>query len=72
MVGRSTSTRIIKDGSVYYSVGGAAKLLGTNTATVKRLMGDRQLDWLNLRANGRLVIPESSILDYKRRASRTP
>jgi hypothetical protein len=59
-------TRIVHDGVVYYSVGGAAKMLRTNTATVKRLMAERSLEWLNLRTNGRLVIPETSILDYQR------
>jgi hypothetical protein len=70
MHSRSTRTRIIKDGVVYFSIGAAAKLLGTNVMTVRRLMGERQIDWLNLRENGRLVIPESRILDYKRRSAR--
>lgn len=41
-------------------------MLPTNTAKVKQLMGDGSLVWLNLRLNGRLVIPESSILAYQR------
>ena len=61
-----TKSRIIKDGSVYYSVNGAARFMRTNAATVKRLMGEGALEWLNLKTNGNLVIPESSILEYQR------
>jgi hypothetical protein len=59
-------TRYVHEGQVYHSVGAAAKMLPTNTAKVKQLMGDGSLVWLNLRLNGRLVIPESSILAYQR------
>ena len=60
-------TRIVYQEIAYHTVGGAAKMLRTNTATVKKLMGDGQLEWLNLKMNGRLYITESSILAYQRK-----
>ena len=42
-------------------------MLRTNTATVKKLMGNGGLEWLNLKVNGRLYITEASILAYQRR-----
>lgn len=59
-------TRIERAGKIYHTVGGAAKMLRTNTAKVKQLMGDGTLDWLNLRDGGRLYITEASILAYQR------
>jgi hypothetical protein len=58
--------RIQHSGKVYHTVGGAAKMLRTNTAKVKQLMGDGSLEWLNLRVDGRLYITEESILAYQR------
>jgi hypothetical protein len=54
-------------GKTYYSVGRAAKMLGTNTAKVKELMANGDLEWLNLQVNGPLYIPEDSLLAYQRR-----
>jgi hypothetical protein len=56
----------VHQGQAYYSVGAAAAMLKTNTAKVKELMGNGSLEWLNLRTNGRIVIPEASILRYQR------
>jgi hypothetical protein len=53
--------RIEHNGQVYYSVGGAAKVLHTNTAKVKQLMGDGTLEWLNLKTNGPLYISATSV-----------
>jgi hypothetical protein len=51
----------------YYPVGRAAKMLGTNTAKVKELMVNGDLEWSNLQVNGPLYIPQDSILAYQRR-----
>ena len=59
-------TKVTHAGKTYYSVGGAAKLLSTNTMKVKQLMGDGNLEWSNLRVNGPLYISEASILAYQR------
>jgi hypothetical protein len=58
--------KIVHNGKTYYSVGAAAKMLHTNTMKVKQLMGDGSLEWLNLRVNGPLYIPEASILAHQR------
>ena len=47
------------NGIAYFSVGGAATFLGTNTAKIKQLMGDGTLDWCNLRNNGPIFVRKS-------------
>jgi len=51
-------------GKIYYTVGGAAKVLRTNAFKVKELMVKGELEWENFRANGRLYISETSIIAY--------
>ena len=53
------------NGIAYFSVGGAATFLGTNTAKIKQLMGDGTLDWCNLRVNGRIFVTAASLIKYK-------
>ena len=60
-------TRVLCRGVAYHTVGGAAKMLRTNTTTVKKLMGAGDLEWLNFNSNGRLYISEVSILTYQRK-----
>lgn len=59
--------RIEHNGQVYYSVGGAAKVLHTNTAKVKQLMGDGTLEWSNLKTNGPLYISATSVAAYQQK-----
>lgn len=39
-----------------YSVGGAARYLGTTATKVRQMMGNGPLEWVQLRTNGRLLI----------------
>ena len=58
--------KVIKDGRAYYKVGDAAKLLGTNAAKVKALMGSGQLEWMQLRAGSKtMLISAESIVKCK-------
>ena len=43
-------------GKIYYTVGGAAKVLRTNAVKVKELMVKGELEWQNFRVNGRLYM----------------
>ena len=51
-------------GKIFYTVGGAAKVLRTNAVKVKELMVKGELEWQNFRVNGRLYISEASIIAY--------
>jgi hypothetical protein len=51
-------------GKIYYTVGGAAKVLRTNAVKVKELMVQGELHWENFRVNGRIYISETSIIAY--------
>ena len=56
--------RIKHAGKIYYTVGGAAKVLRTNAVKVKELMVQGELEWENFRVNGRIYISETSIIGY--------
>lgn len=51
-------------GKIYYTVGGAAKVLRTNAVKAKELMVQGALEWENFRVNGRIYISETSIIAY--------
>jgi len=53
--------KIIHKGCAYYSVGDAAKYLGTTATKVRQMMGDGSLEWAQLRTNGRLLITAESL-----------
>lgn len=61
--------KIAHKGQVYYDVASTARLLRTTAAKVRRLMGEGELEWTQLRLGGRLVVRAESIADYKRRLS---
>ncbi len=60
-----SKTRMVHQGIAYHSVGGAAKILKTSAAEIKKLMGDGTLEWCNLRTNGRLVVTEASLIKLR-------
>ena len=57
--------KILHDGSAYYSVGDAAKYLGTTAVKIRQMMGDGSLQWAQLRTNGRLLITAESLAKKK-------
>ncbi len=59
--------KITHKGEVYYDVASTAWLLRTTAAKVRHLMGEGELEWMQLRLGGRLVVRAESIARYKRR-----
>ena len=59
--------KVVHKGKVYYSVGATARMLSTTATKVRELMGRGDLDWTQLRLNGRIVITAESIVAYKKR-----
>lgn len=57
--------KITHKGCAYYSVGDAAKYLGTTATKVRKMMGDGSLEWAQLRTNGRLLITAESLAKKK-------
>jgi excisionase family DNA binding protein len=53
--------KISHQGQAYYSVGDAAKYLGTTATKIRQMMGDGSLKWAQLRVNGRLLITAESL-----------
>lgn len=53
-------------GKAYYTVAAAARLLGTTTPKIREMMGRGELEWTQLRVNGRLRIPAEGIIAYQR------
>lgn len=50
------------DGKRWMPIGRAAKLIGTNTATVKRMMGDGRLEWSQNPNGLALLVEETGVL----------
>ena len=59
--------KIVIEGKAYYSVAATARLLATTTAKVREKMGSGELEWTQIRTNGRLFISATSILSYEKR-----
>lgn len=57
--------KITHKGRAYYSVGDAAKYLGTTATKVREMMGNGSLEWAQLRTNGRLLITAESLAKRK-------
>lgn len=57
--------KILYQGHAYYSVGDAARYLGTTATKVRQMMGDGSLEWAQLRTNGRLLITAESLAKKK-------
>ena len=63
--------KIIHEGRVYYAVGVAAKELRTTAAKVREWMGSGELQWIQRRANGRLLVSAESLVALQRKRDRT-
>jgi hypothetical protein len=66
--------KIIHEGRVWYTVPGAARFLHTATARVREIMGEGQVEWIQLRTDGKLLISVESLLRYEQQkaASKKP
>lgn len=59
--------KVIHKGRAYYPVNVAARLLGTTASKVRELMARGDLEWTQLRTNGRLMVTAESLVAYKER-----
>ena len=53
--------KVVHNGTLYYSVGATARLLGTTKAKVNEMMGRGELKWMQFKINGPLFITATSI-----------
>lgn len=60
-----TLKKIVKDGVAYYSVGDAAKYLGTTATKIRELLGSGDLEMAQLRVNGKILVTAKSLSDRK-------
>ena len=59
--------KIIHEGRAWYTVPGAARLLHTTTARVREVMGQGQVEWRQLKTDGKLLVSVESLLSYEQR-----
>lgn len=59
--------KVIHDGRVWYGVPAAARLLHTTTAKVRDIMGKGEVEWIQLKTGGKLLLSAESILAYEQR-----
>jgi hypothetical protein len=66
--------KIIHEGRAWYTVPGAARLLRTNTAKIRAIMGSNEVEWTQLKTDGKLLVSVESLLSYEQRkaASKKP
>lgn len=57
--------KIVKDGAAYYTVGDAAKYLGTTATKIRELLGSGELEMAQLRVNGKILVTAKSLSDRK-------
>jgi hypothetical protein len=60
-------TQILHEGKLYYSLVAAARLVGTTTTGLKKIIGAEGLEHCNLRVNGPLWVNAQDIESYLRR-----
>lgn len=61
------SDQVIHEGKVYYSVEAAARMLAKRPATIRKMMWAGDLDYTQVRKNGRLLVPAESLVEYTQR-----
>jgi hypothetical protein len=61
----SPARKVIHNGKVYYGVGAAARMLSTSATKIKEMMDRGDLEWTQLRVNGRILISAESIVACK-------
>jgi hypothetical protein len=64
-------TQTMHEGKLYYSMPAAARLLGTTTPKLKKLLIPEGFEWTNLRENGPIWVGAESIAGYLSRRGKT-
>lgn len=59
--------QLVHDGKLYYSVAATARMLGTTSPKLKKVIISEGLDWANFRVNGPIWISAESIIAYQKR-----
>jgi hypothetical protein len=60
------SKKIVHQDRIFYSVSGAAMVLGTYTAKIRELMGSGKLEWTQVKINGKLFDSGDSLVKLKK------
>lgn len=61
----STKKQRVVNGKTWLSMPEAARQIGTTTTVIKRLMGEGVLDYDQVAANGKILIPLESVVKYR-------
>jgi hypothetical protein len=61
----STIKQRVVNGKTLLSMPEAARQIGTTTTVIKRLMGEGVLDYDQVTANGKILIPLESVVKYR-------
>ena len=57
--------KIVHEGRVWYSGPAAARLLHKTTATIREIMGKAQVEWIQLKTGGKLLVSVESLLSFE-------
>lgn len=63
----AAKTQMMHEGKLYYSMPAAAKLLGTTTTKLKRIIVPEGIEYCNFRLNGSLWVNAQDLANYVRR-----
>ncbi len=63
----AAKTQVIHEGTLYYSMSAAARLLGTTTTKLKQIIEPEGIEYRNFRVNGPLWVSAQDIASYLRR-----
>ena len=55
-------------GKAYFSITSASRAIGTSTAKIRKLVEQGELEYAQLKTNGRILIGVKSVADYLRRS----
>lgn len=63
----SNGDRVVKDGKSYFAVAATARMLRKRTTSIRKMMWDGELDYVQFKDNGPLYVPAASIVAYNQR-----
>ncbi len=61
------SAKTMYKGKAYFSITSASQSIGTSTAKIRKLAEQGELEYAQLKTNGRILIGVKSVADYLRR-----
>lgn len=56
--------RVVRDGKSFMTVAATARMLKKRSTTIRKMMWDGELDYVQFRDNGPLYVPLASIIAY--------